>query len=399
MYLANGRAAVIDLGSGQVQAVEFQEDQLLDQMSAIELGKSLSKENGEALVLGSGLLAGSLIPAACAGFVVAPGDGGGHRVSMLLGYAGVELKLSGFDFLVLKGVASEPGYVWVRDGLAEFVPDSSMKSMDSWARTDRVRSEQGDKRIQVVTTGSWGDSSHPASRYIVNHWLAEDVDGCGSTLGRLGAMAVCFRGMGELELAEPGRHFDECMSLQKRHLSSLGPSKGLASYWEGASADHFAGLLHRTLSCYGCPFPCRSYLKIREDPHTMALAEPEPGYLHYDIVALKQAFELGLDSARATEVISTCARAGADACSVLGAAGESGDTTPSAVESLLSRPEDVVARPFEGYGSWLPSEKADRATFERFLSMGLCPRYWSLVGFDLSSVTACVESALGANLE
>jgi len=399
MYLANGRAAVIDLGSGQVEEVELHEDQFLGQMSAIELGKSLSKENGGALVLGSGLLAGSLIPAACAGFVIAPGDGDGPRVSMLLGYAGVELKLSGFDFLVLSGVAPEPGYVWVRDGIAEFVPDSNMKSMNSWARTDRVRSEQGDKRIQVVTTGPWGDVSHPASRYIVNHWLAEDVDGCGGRLGKLGAMAICFRGMGELELAEPARHFDECMSVQKRHLSGLGPNKGLASYWEGASANHFSELLHRTLSCYSCPFPCRSYLKTREDPHTMALVEAEPGYLHYDTTGLKRAFEMGLNSVRATEVISTCARAGADALSVLDAAGRSGDTSSSAVEALLSRPDDVAAQSHDVYGDWLSTGKADRATFERCLSLGLCPRYWSLVGLDLSPVTACVESALGADLE
>jgi len=399
MYMANGRAAVIELGSGQVEEVELREDQLLGQMSAIELGKSLSRDNDGALVLGSGRMAGSLIPAACAGFVLAPGDGAESRVSMLLGHAGVELKLSGFDFLVLKGVAPEPGYVWVRDGLAEFVRDSGMKSMDSWARTDRVRSEQGDKRIQVVTTGSWGDASHAASRYVVNHWLAEDVDGCGGRLGKLGVMAICFRGMGELELAEPGRHFDECISVQKRHLSSLGSNRGLASYWEGASADHFARLLHRTLSCYGCPFPCRSYLKTKEDPHTMALAEAEPGYLHYDTAVLKRAFEMGLDSARATELFSTCARAGADACAVLDAAGRSGDLTPSAVGALLSSPDNVAARPCEGYVDWLSLGDADRATFERCLSMGFCPRYWSMIGLDLSSVTACVESALGTGLE
>ncbi|HIJ16599.1 MAG TPA: hypothetical protein HA364_02315, partial [Thermoplasmata archaeon] len=115
MYLCNGRACVVDLSTGESSEQELSEE-LLMKGSAVRLADSLRKEHGDALVLGTGLLTGSLVPAACAGLISSA-----KGTMPLLGFAGVELKLAGFDFIVIKGESPEPGYLWARDGIVEFV--------------------------------------------------------------------------------------------------------------------------------------------------------------------------------------------------------------------------------------------------------------------------------------
>ena len=396
MYLRNGRAAIIDLSTGEVSERELTEDSLFSEMSSLELSSSLSAENDGALVLGSGLLTGSLVPAACAGMIFSPDEDGEGMVSPIMGMAGVELKLSGFDFIVIKGESPDAGYLWVRDGIAEFVPLPEMLEMDSWARTDRIRTDQGDRRIQVIASGPLGDGRHISSRLVTNHWLGEDEVGLASAFGRRRLCAVAFRGMGELEVADPERHFASSARLQKDHISTLGTSKGLASYFEGVDADQFKNVTHRVIGCFGCPHPCRSYAKVNEDPGKMSMGASEPGYLHYDIPSLKAAFDAGIDPADATRLMMACSKAGIDPIAVISSLGN--DAIGMGVTELISKESlfgTVVRSNMQGS---FANALSDHVSYSRAVSLGLCPRYWGRVGLDMSSASPSIESAIGKPL-
>ena len=395
MYLRNNKVGIFDLSSGEQSEQELQDEVVWDRLNAFHIADKLASEHGfDSLVLGTGVLTASFVPAACAGIVRGgPQENGDPRVMPLLGFAGVELKLSGFDFIVLKGTAESLGYVWVRDGIIEFVKSEEMKSKNSWGRTDKIRADQGDNKIQVLSNGAWGDSKNPASQLVTDYWGGEDKVGLGADLGRKNLSAIAFRGMGELELSEPDGHLQDSMVLIAEHIQKLGKNEGLASYSKTLGRDDFKRLLHRNVACYGCPFPCRSFLKISEPANEMKLVANEPGYLHYDIPALEKAFGFGLDAKDATVAFIECARAGAEPVSVLSHAAErSAKVTLDSVVAVLSDPSRISS--IKAVGNFELSFH-DRAQYRSCLGLGLCPRYWSKVGYDQDALTPFGEVALG----
>ena len=397
MYLVNGRAAIVDLASGEVEEREVDWGGSSRDSDALSVANGLSLSSGGDIVFGSGLLTGSLVPSACAGFVGADaGPDGFGRVAPLVGTAGVELKLTGFDFVVIKGRATAPGYLWVRDGMAEFVESPSLVPSDSWERTDAIRKEQGDRRVQVISVGRWGTESSRGAQFVNDYWGGEDKVGMGAEFGRANMLAFAFRGMGELEVAEPKAHFESAVALQTRHLQSLGDNRGLLSYSDGRLPDEMSALAHRHVACFGCRFPCRTFLKIFEDPGEMRLANTEPGYLLYDIAAAEELLSRGVSGREAVEILIHCARAGAEPLGVVrGLAGGDAPPTVASVDSMLDAPAPSASP--VGTGSF-ESSFADRSDYLRCLGLGLCPRYWSKVGLDLGAVSECARSAIGRDL-
>jgi hypothetical protein len=173
------------------------------------------------------------------------------------------------------------------------------------------------------------------------------------------------------------------------HVAKLGRCEGLASFSGAAAREDFRALVHRDSACFGCPFPCRSFVKVDEDPRMMALASKEPGYLHYDIVALERSRSLLLSAKEATLLLVKCAKAGVEPCSVMSSGHSEG------FDGLIASPKDIAPSSEGSSGSGWWSAISDRRMNEACLGLGLCPRYWAKAGFDLGSLDPCVRSALG----
>ena len=400
LYLRNGKVGVFDLTRDESSEQPLEEAVSWDTVSSVFVARSLAEEHGEdSLVLGTGLLTYSFVPAAAAGLVRGPLDADGReRIMPILGFAGSELKLTGFDFLVLKGKAQVPGYLWVRDGIMELVRAPEMLETNSWQRTDRIRADQGDNEIHVISNGPWGDKGALRSQAIVDYWGGEDKVGIGADLGRKGLAAVAFRGMGELDVAEPEGHFEDAILLMREHIEKLGRNQGLASYTDVAKRDDFKQIVHRNVACYGCPFPCRSFAKVEEDPKEFRVLSKEPGYLHFDIPALEKAFEVGLDARSATKVLIMCAKAGAEPTSVLERMKSTGPPL-EAVSAVLSDPSSDQAVPqIDSPPGNFERSFEDPEQYRICLGLGLCPRYWAKVGFDMKSIGSFAEATVGRTL-
>lgn len=392
LFMLNGRSCSIDLASGEVEEHEMSEESLRGGTpTLVEARRLASEHDGAALVFGAGLLTGSLVPAACTGFVLSPTD----EVVPLTGSFGAEIKLSGFDIVVVKGRAPGPGYLWVRDGIAEFVPSPELRALDSWQRTDRIRSDQGDRRIQVVSVGRWGDAGLPSSQLVMDYWGGEDKVGCAGAMGDMNLAAVAFRGMGEVELADPEGHFAASVKVIAEHRDALGRSDGLASYSEVAAQDGYRQLLHRSPGCYGCPFPCRSFYKIFEDPGAMALGAEEPGYLAYDTLAL-EAMPPGISPRDAVSMLIHCAKAGAEPLAALSLFGKDhAETTPEALRDFLAGPLPAREEVVQERGGMFDASGMPTEDIERYVGLGLCPRFWARVGKGRPDLKESVETALG----
>ena len=397
MNLANGRYGEIDLSSGETQEHNLEEDFARSPTAFLSrIDAAIADAGEDAIAISSGILTGSLVPAAGAGFLRLARDGSeAERMCPLLGFVGVELKLSGFDFIVISGKASEHGYIWIRDGIIEFVSSPDSAALDSWGRTDLIRSQQGDGRIQVIAAGSWAESQPPSSQLIFNYWGGEDKLGCAGEFGSRKLTAVAFRGMGELDLEDSEGHFAASSELYGKQLADLGENRGFASFSSAAEHEGYSELLHRNIACYGCPFPCRSFYKLFEDASVKERGAQEPGYLVYDIASVEYLTSLGLSSRDVVTVLMWCARFGAEPMSVAAAVSAGGAVDIAAIQSALeSGGAGSSANSILSHGFADSFEDVD--DYATCLALGLCPRYWAKVGLDLEAIGRVSEPALGA---
>ena len=400
MYLLNGRYGVVDLAFGEAKTIELDAGYSKTPSSMLSMMDSaMAEAGGDAFAIASGLLAGSLVPAACAGFVRLPHSTGEGAASMcpLLGFTGVELKLSGFDFVIVSGDADQSGYLWIRDGIIEFVPSPGITDKDAWELTDKIRTDQGDGRIQVLATGPWAESQPAASQLVANYWGGEDKTGCAGEFRRRKLCALAFRGMGELELESPDEHLESSVALARSHLEMLGENQGLASFTDAAAGEDYAELLHRNVSCYGCPFPCRSYYRLSGDPQAMSPGNDEPGYLVFDIAALERLSSAGLGTRDAVKSLMVCARIGAEPLSVLEAMVAGGlAIDPDSVSSFLASDRLGEAAVANSAGKGFDATFDNPTEYNECLLLGLCPRYWSKVGYDREAISKAAASTMGA---
>ena len=147
------------------------------------------------MVIANGLLTGSPVSTATRYVVSARSPlTGGYGESEAGGFWGPELKMAGFEAILIKGKSAEPVYLWIQDGQAEL---RSAKHL--WGRTPLdvqkdIRSELGDDKIRVLQIG-------PAGENLVRYaCLTNDLrhfngrNGMGAVMGSKNLRAVAVRG-------------------------------------------------------------------------------------------------------------------------------------------------------------------------------------------------------------
>jgi aldehyde:ferredoxin oxidoreductase len=147
------------------------------------------------MVIANGLLTGSPVSTATRYVISARSPlTGGYGESEAGGFWGPELKMAGFEAIIIKGKSAEPVYLWIQDGKAEL---RSAKHL--WGKTPldvqtAIRSELGDDKIRVLQIG-------PAGEKLVRYaCITNDLrhfngrNGMGAVMGSKNLRAVAVRG-------------------------------------------------------------------------------------------------------------------------------------------------------------------------------------------------------------
>jgi aldehyde:ferredoxin oxidoreductase len=147
------------------------------------------------LVLANGLLTGA--PVSTATRYVASARSpltNGYGESEAGGFWGPELKMAGFEAIVLKGRAPEPVYLWIHDGEAEIRPAGHLWGQKTGEVQELIRAELGDNKIRVLQIG-------PAGENLVRFaGISNDLrhfngrNGIGAVMGSKNLRAVAVRG-------------------------------------------------------------------------------------------------------------------------------------------------------------------------------------------------------------
>jgi aldehyde:ferredoxin oxidoreductase len=202
---SNGAILRIDLTSGTASVETFDEAfyrrypggkalaayHLLREMPAG--ADALGPDN--VLVLAAGLLTGAPVSTATRFNAIARSPlTGGFGESEAGGYWGPELKMAGFDAIILTGRAPEPVWIWVKDGAAEIRDARALWGQDPPAVQAAIKDETGEKLCRVLQIGRGGENLVPYAMLMNELRHYNGRTGMGAVMGSKNVRAIAVKG-------------------------------------------------------------------------------------------------------------------------------------------------------------------------------------------------------------
>ena len=178
--------------------------------------------------------------------------------------AGMELKYTGFDYVVIVGKSEKPIFLWLHDGIADIQDASGLWGKDTWNTTDIIRKNMGDDLIQTLVIGPAGEEGSDLAQICVNYWANGDCWGFGKVFGEKNLKAVALRGMGLLEISDAEDFVDQCFEIFETIKGSkiqgkCGVEDILMEMGETDAHEWLAPVLHRHSACYNTPYPTNTF--------------------------------------------------------------------------------------------------------------------------------------------
>ncbi|MEW5867300.1 MAG: aldehyde ferredoxin oxidoreductase family protein [Bacillota bacterium] len=211
------------------------------------------------------------------------------------GYWGAELKLAGYDQIVVRGKAKKPVYIFIDDDEVEIRDASHIWGKDTF-ETDRiVKEEIGDSRIHINYIGQAGENQVRFANVMTDLYRAAGRTGMGAVMGSKNLKAIAVRGTKGVRVKDPeglkaaaleayeilyddwfARLFSEQGSacLVEKYNTVLGAltrRNNQETFTEDISkldGEYFeAKYKIKAKGCYSCPLHCGSFYLIKEGPH------------------------------------------------------------------------------------------------------------------------------------
>jgi aldehyde:ferredoxin oxidoreductase len=364
-YLSTNKIAIIDLATSKVTDQKLEEDLVRERIGGAGITTALYEEYKEEdpVILGTGLLTGTLVPASALSIITtkSPLTGKVCHAPVTL-YAGIELKYSGFDYIVIKGNSPKPVYLWVHDGIADINDAKEIWGKDVWESTDSIRESMGDPLIQILGIGKAGESGSDFAQVCINYWASGDRWGFGKLFGQKKLKLVALRGMSLLEIADAEGFVQQCKGLLSTlKTGALADKKGITeiavAIGEGDVPKWLAPLVHRHLSCFNTSFPTNTFVFLDEDPKRLKETDKEePGFLITDLYGLLGFKKLGLSAPDACALLRESAKYGIDGVAVAELSQKAGKKKPDEIKKSFSGLKGTLENIGKGtFSPWCPN--------------------------------------------
>ncbi len=314
MYGNMGKVLEIDLSAGQITELELDKDTYQQFIGGAGLAAKLLYDRGN-------LDAEPLDPEALLIFTTGPctgiGFSGTSRFSVcarspqtgIWGQAscggdwGPELKMCGYDGIVLKGKAEKPSYLLLGDDSVEILDAADVWGKDTYDTDDLLKEKHG-KQAKVVCIGPAAENGvlYGAIANDKGHFAGRS--GMGTVMASKNLKAIVARGSKKIEFKDP----DRVKELRKEHreavddnllCQALGPMgtganleakmfegdvpiKNWGAGWfeEGAQLGGVYWIDNPRTgrdTCRGCQVRCKPVVTIDEGPYAIGEA-PGPEY-------------------------------------------------------------------------------------------------------------------------
>lgn len=280
------------------------------------------------LVIANGLLTGAPVSTATRYVVSARSPlTGGYGESESGGFWGPELKMAGFEAIVITGRSPEPVYLWIKDGAAEIHPAKHLWGQMTAEAQAAIHAELGDDKIRVLQIGIAGENlvRYAGLTSDLRHFNGRN--GLGAVMGSKNLRAIAVRGSQRYQslahdsetllalgrkLAKAVRDNPQSWDLQVRGTNALVEPFNVAGMlptrnfrqgvFEGADKVNWNAyekeLLTARGSCYACAVRCKREIAIGGQPSPYGGPEYEaigafgPNCAVSDLQAIARANEL-----------------------------------------------------------------------------------------------------------
>ena len=365
-YLSAGRILVVDLETANVLEEDLTEELVEAKIGGAAIAKHLYEQHadGDPIVIGTGLLTGTLYPATATATITAKSpvtDKICHSPMTLS--VGLEIQYSGFDYIVIKGKSEKYVFLWVHDGIGDIIDAAPVWGKDVWETTDAWRKAMGDDLIQTLVIGEAGETGSDIAQVCCNYWASGDRWGFGKLFGNKNLKGLAFRGMGLLEIADAEEYVERSLDmLEDLKEGDFQGRKGIgdicAAIGHADVKEWLDPIVHRHRACYNTPYATNTFVYLDEDPGKVEETDKEePGFLVTDIFGLIGFKEAGLSAKDACSLLKACAKYGIDAASVAELSHAAGQTSASDILAALPSLGGSVSLPGKGvFSPWCPGQ-------------------------------------------
>ncbi|HSR13489.1 MAG TPA: aldehyde ferredoxin oxidoreductase N-terminal domain-containing protein, partial [Thermodesulfobacteriota bacterium] len=234
------------------------------------------------------------------------------------GFFPAEMKFSGYDAIIVRGKASSPVYLWIKDGKAELRDASPLWGKITADVEKAIRQELGDDKIEVMQIGPAGEKLVRFACLINMCNRANGRTGMGAVMGSKNLKAVAVRGKSRPDIADKdaiaGLRKWATEVFPKSAVAGLGKygtpgvvsvqqstgglptrnfSSGVFDGWQTIDGHNMydTALKGREAgkqdqegrdTCFGCIIRCKRVVEINEGPYPV---DPHYGGPEYETVA------------------------------------------------------------------------------------------------------------------
>jgi len=147
------------------------------------------------MVFANGLLTGAPVSTATRYVVSARSPlTNGYGESEAGGFWGPELKMAGFEAIVVKGRAPTPVYLWIKNGVAEIRPAEHLWGQMTADVQETIRAELNDDKIRVLQNGIAGENLVRFAGITNDLRHFNGRNGLGAVMGSKNLRAIAVRG-------------------------------------------------------------------------------------------------------------------------------------------------------------------------------------------------------------
>lgn len=298
-----GQVLRVDLSSGTVTTEPLKQEWARDFIGGKGLGfrylfdalpanvNPLSPAN--AIALFPGALAGTCVATTARTGVFCRSPATGTILDSYVGGAfGLELKLAGYDGVVITGRATRPSYLLILDDRVEIRDAAPMWGKGIWETDAWMKEQAGDENLISLATGPAGENLVPFACLTSEAYRQAGRGGAGAVFGSKNLKAVAVRGTGAVHVPDMESFMTMYYDVFKNHLltgdnlwaneagtpmivdmaqeTGLLPTRGFSEgVFEGAESINSAAIQARksaNRACATCPLACGQLTRNADGP-------------------------------------------------------------------------------------------------------------------------------------
>jgi aldehyde:ferredoxin oxidoreductase len=262
------------------------------------------------LVIGAGLLVGTLAPTACRLSIDSMNPfNGGVGSSNSGGHFATAMKLAGYSHLVLTGRSRSPSYVYINDQEVSVRDATGIWGSTTWETEETLSNDLGEDS-HILSIGPAGENLAKNAAVIIDKSRAAGRCAMASIMGSKNLKAIAVRGTESIEVANHELYFDtisklwskvdQCKDLLEMrrygttsmmpHLNDIGamPQRNFQDgYMDPEKLRKITGEnLYRYIvsdfACASCPINCSHFFYVDHGPYAGTGCEGIEGNILWD---------------------------------------------------------------------------------------------------------------------